>query len=592
MMRAFLTSAVLIISACTSPTDSAIDPRDSADALQESGSPTTPATWTRGAMVSAANPHAVAAAAEILAKGGHAVDAAIAAHAVLGLVEPQSSGLGGSAFMLVYDRASDSLVVYDGREMAPAGATADMFMRDGEPMGFLDTWQSGFGVGVPGTVALYQLAHDTYGKLPWADLYRAAIELATDGFEVSPRLHNWLTRVQQVVNLDYGPVMADYLYPNRQPLPVGFLRKNPEYASTLNRIATEGGGAFYSGPIAEAIAARAQAAPHPGSISIVDIEKYEARTRDAICGAFRDDRICSVPPPSSGVAHIMIAGLYDQLLKDANASQADKIQLFVDAQRLAYADRDHFVADPDFVNVPVDALIDPQYIAHRATERFAPAAIPEHGDPAAVLKQSATGWNQGADTTREMVGTSHLSIIDVYGNAVSMTASVGAPFGSFRMTGGFLLNNQMSDFARNPTSNGQTVANVIAPGKRPRSSMSPTIIFDENGELLMLTGSPGGNSIIAYTTKTILAVLDWGFSAQAAADFPNIIARGESVRVENSVEPGAQIAADLAQRGYTVQERSGENSGVHIIVVHPDRLEGAADKRREGTVQAVKEINH
>ena len=577
-MRAYLLCVCLIVSACTGPADNAVDASRHAAATE---------VWTRGGMVSAANPHAVRAAADILAKGGHAVDAAIAAHAVLGLVEPQSSGLGGSAFMLVYERASDSLVVYDGRETAPAGATADMFMRDGEALGFRDTWQMGISVGVPGTVALYQVAHDTHGKLPWADLFEPAIAFAVDGFEVSPRMHNWLARLHPAVNLDHSPAMADYLYPGGEPLPVGFLRQNAGYANTLKRIAMEGSVAFYSGPIADSIVARVRELPDPGSMSGLDMANYNVKARDAVCGAFRDDTICSVPPPSSGVAHIMIAGLYNELSQDANASQVDKMRFFVDAQRLAYADRDQFVADPDFVNVPVDALIDSKYIAHRATERFAPAASPTPGDPAAVLGQDTAAWNRGADTTRETAGTSHVSIIDVYGNAVSMTASVGAPFGSLRMTGGFLLNNQMSDFARNPTENGHTAANAIAPGKRPRSSMSPAMIFDENEDLRMLTGSPGGNSIIAYTTKSILAVLDWGLTAQEAADFPNVIARGESVRVESSIEPGAEIAADLVRRGYNVQERAGENSGLHIIVVHPDHLEGAADHRREGTVQAI-----
>jgi gamma-glutamyltranspeptidase/glutathione hydrolase len=398
-------------------------------------------------------------------------------------------------------------------------------------------------------------------------------------------MHNWLVRIQDI-NRDVVPTMAAYLYPGGEPLPVGFLLKNSEYVDTLEQIATRGGGAFYSGPIARAIAERVQAPPMAGSMSIEDLATYTAIVRPALCGDFRQNTICSAPPPSSGLAYIMIAGLYDELLEDPNASQADKIQSFVDAQRLAYADRDYFVADPDYADIPVAALIDPRYIAHRATERFPPDATPVHGDPLGFLIEDAA-WNRGADTTAESVGTTHLSIVDVNGNAVSMTASVGWPFGSFRMTGGFLLNNTMTDFAAIPTSNGQPVINAVEPGKRPRSSMSPTILFDENGELLLVTGSPGGNSIIAYATKTILAVLDWGLSAQSAADFPNIVARGDTVRVENSVEPGKQIAADLVQRGYQVQEKAGENSGIHLIVVRPDALEGGADKRREGTVQAV-----
>lgn len=585
-MRLTLICVALIVSACGGPADNQTVALPE-PAATTSIAPQLPAEWTRGAMVSAANPHAAAAAAEVLGRGGHAVDAAIAAHAVLGLVEPQSSGLGGSAFMLVYERDSDSLLVYDGRETAPAAATPDMFMVDGEALGFRDAWQTGIGIGVPGTVAMYAKAHEAHGKLPWPDLYLSATALATDGFEVSPRMHGWLARLGEAVSLEHDATMAEYLYPGGEPLPVGFLRKNQPYADTLQQIAADGASAFYGGRIAEAIVAKTQEAPSPGPMTLEDIAAYEVRVREAVCGGFRDDTICSVPPPSSGVAHIMIAGLYDHLLPEGEITQGDRIQSFVDAQRLAYADRDHFVADPDFVDVPIEALIDPHYLAERAKQRFAPDASPVPGDPAAVLMMDAAAGLWGADSTMEAAGTSHLSIIDVYGNAVSMTASVGAPFGSLRMTGGFLLNNQMLDFARDPAPEGKPAVNAIAPGKRPRSSMSPAIVFDENGELLMLSGSPGGNSIIAYTTKSILSVLDWGLTGQAAADFPNIIARGDTVRVESNVEPGPQIAAELVQKGYDVQERSGENSGIHLIIVRPDGLEGAADSRREGVVRAV-----
>jgi gamma-glutamyltranspeptidase/glutathione hydrolase len=282
----------------------------------------------------------------------------------------------------------------------------------------------------------------------------------------------------------------------------------------------------------------------------------------------------------------MIGGLYEHLAAESE-SQAEKMAAFVDAQRLAYADRDHFFGDPDAIDIPLDDLVNPAYIKHRSTERFAPDATPTHGDPGLVLRQESAAALWGVDSTREVPGTTHLSIIDSEGNAVSMTATVEAPFGSSRWVAGFLLNNEMTDFAREVSADGRPVANAIAPGRRPRSSMSPTMVFGADGSLLMVTGSPGGNSIPAYVAKSIIGVLDWNLSAQEAVDFPNIIARGEQVRVEVSVEPGKAIATDLAERGYKVQERDGENSGLHVIVVRPDGLEGAADKRREGTVGVV-----
>ncbi|MEL7311651.1 MAG: gamma-glutamyltransferase [Pseudomonadota bacterium] len=543
--------------------------------------------WSLGAMATAANPHAVAAATEMLKNGGHAVDAAIAAHAVLGLVEPQSSGLGGGGFMLVYEREDDGLTFFDGREMAPAGATVDMFMLDGEAMNFFEAWQSGKAIGVPGAVALYKLAHDQHGKLPWADLFQPAIRLAADGFEVSPRLAGFLPAMAERSRLDEAPGSAEYFYPGGEPLQAGDLRKNPEYAATLTRVAKEGPSAFYSGEIAEAIVAAAQSEPNAGSLSMEDFENYKALTREVICGEFRDMKICTPSPPSSGGAQIMIAALYDHLSADAQ-NRSDKIAAWVDAQRLAYADRDHYFGDPDEVDVPLADLLDPTYLKHRATERFAPDAAPTPGDPGAVLRGEPTAAVFGPDTTEEAAGTTHLSIIDQEGNAVSMTATVEAPFGTQRWAAGFVLNNEMTDFAREVPEDGSRPANAIAPNRRPRSSMSPSMIFDKDGDLLMVTGSPGGNSIPAYVSKTIIGVLDWGLSAQEAVDHPNLVARGEKVRVEISVEPGKSTAEDLTARGYDVQEREGENSGLHIIVVGEDSLDGAADKRREGIVEAIR----
>jgi gamma-glutamyltranspeptidase/glutathione hydrolase len=524
-------------------------------------------SWPHGAMVSVANPDAAAAAIAVLEQGGHAVDAAIAAHAVLGLVEPESSGLGGSAFMLVYDRSSDSTIVYDGR--------------------FRDLWPLGVAVGVPGTVSLYEAAHSDFGRTDWAALFGPAIKLATDGFEVTEKFVRYNDSLEPALKSGAFPAAAEYLFPGGLAVAAGDLKKNAAYADTLRQVADGGAAAFYRGTIAKDMVARAGMDPMGSPITVEDIAAYKTMEREPVCGSFRGDSICSAPPPSSGLAHIMIPALYDELLSGSETSLDDKLQLFVDAQRLAYADRDNFVGDPAFTEVPVQQLIHPMYIEHRATQRFAPSETPIHGDPEMVLQLDKAAWNHGADTTVEAAGTSHLSIIDGEGNAVSMTASVGFPYGSIRMTNGFFLNNELTDFSRVASTDSQPAANGIAPGKRPRSSMSPTIIFDENGEPLLLTGSAGGSSIIAYSTKTILGALDWGMSAQEAADFPNIVARGETVGIEVSAAGGQAIADELTARGYSVTGGRGENSGLHVIIVGPEGMDGAADSRRHGVVRTI-----
>ncbi len=580
MNRVAATIFILFVTACSRPQS----PEAGGAARPQDADPDR--AWRRGAIAAAANPHAVEAAIEMLDRGGHAVDATIAAHAVLGLVEPQSSGIGGGGFMLIYEHATRELSFHDGREMAPAGAKVDMFMRDGEVMGFLEAWQSGIAVGVPGAVALYKSAHEEHGKLPWADLFQPAIRLARNGFEVSPRMANFLPGIAERGRLDDNPATAAYFFPGGEPLEAGHLLKNPEYAETLTRIANEGIDAFYKGEIAEAIAKAAQEPPNGGSLSVQDLAAYRVIKRDVVCGGFRVTTICTTTPPSSGGAQIMIAGLYDHLVGEATGRE-DRIAAFVDAQRLAYADRDHFFGDPDSVEIPFRDLLDPAYIQYRATERFAPGATPTHGDPGRVLRGEPVASAWGNDTTEEASGTTHLSIIDDDGNAVAMSATVEAPFGSSRWAAGFLLNNEMTDFARDYDPGAPPVAIAIGPGRRPRSSMSPTMVFDEHGDIMMVTGSPGGNSIPAYVSKSIIAVLDWNMSAQEAVDFPNIVARGQTVRVEIGLPPGQDIADDLAERGYRVQEREGENSGLHVIVVRPDKLDGAADKRREGIVRTT-----
>jgi gamma-glutamyltranspeptidase/glutathione hydrolase len=541
--------------------------------------------WDKGAMVAAADPRAVEAGLKVLREGGHAVDAAIAVHAVLGLVEPQSSGLGGGAFMLVYDRASGMTTVFDGRETAPSAIDENLFVKDGEVMGFIESWQSGRSVGVPGQIALYKTAHDAFGNAPWSRLFESGISLAEDGFVVGPRLANLLNsdRLRSAVKLDENPGASDYFYPQGTPLQATDVRDNPDYAATLRTIATEGPAGFYGGAIAQSMVEAVQAGG--GDMTLEDLAGYETVTRAPLCGKFRTYRICSAPPPSSGgVAQNMIMGLYERLLKAGpdTPSASDRLIAFVEAQRLAYADRDHYVADADFVQVPFEDLINPRYLDARAQQGGPADETPQPGDPGEVLGRSAMIDMWGRDTTEDAPGTTHISIVDQNGNAVSMTATVEAAFGSSIWASGFLLNNELTDFARQPEINGKPVANAPAAGKRPRSSMSPTLVFDAEDDLYMVTGSPGGNSIVAYVAKTLVGVLDLGETAQDATGSPNIIARGQSVGVEVDRGNGQSIADELKSLGYVVRERRGENSGLHVIVVREDGLEGGADPRRDG----------
>ena len=342
-------------------------------------------SWSKGAMVSTANSHATDAAIDILNKGGSATDAAIAAHLVLGLVEPYSSGLGGGGFMLNYDFKSEGLTFIDGRETAPAGAKIDMFMKeDGTVMSFLEAWPSGKAVGTPGIVALYEAAHKAYGVLPWKTLFQHAINLSTNGFIVSPRLARYIELSEKRGRLSINLKTKKYFFPNGQKLKSGDLLKNPEYAKTLMKISKKGAKGFYKGSIAEEIVKAANEDPDPGNLTLADLKNYKVVFRPVICGSFRDMQICTSSPPSSGGAQIMIAGLYDHLI-DPNSNETEKITAFVDAQRLAYADRDHFFGDPDEVKIPLKALLDPVYIKYRALQRFDPNEIPSPGNPAQVI---------------------------------------------------------------------------------------------------------------------------------------------------------------------------------------------------------------
>lgn len=549
---------------------------------------------TTQAMVVTANPHASRAGAEILRAGGSAVDAAIAIEAVLSLVEPQSSGLGGGGFMLHFDNQSNKIDVYDGRERAPANIRKDQFLDEtGKSIGFLNAKNSGLSTGVPGMVAMLALAHKDHGRLAWGEHFDRAIQLATDGFELSPRLQNFIARFGKYIpsTLEEGPIDAHQYFFDEQgnPLPVGAPRTNQAYANSLKLIAKDP-AAFYSGLIAQQIVDQVQKSPRAGSLSLTDIANFKASKRSALCKTFKGKQLCGPPPSSSWVAVGTTMGLLEQLpdFSEHGASDAESWIRFAAAQRLAYADRDHYVADSEFVEVPLEGMLDSNYLQERAKQILlerAPETV-EPGDPWDF--QVGEKVALGVDATNDLEGTTHFVVVDAQGNVVSMTASVESIFGSTRMAGGMFLNNQLTDFSFQYRDQvGLLIANRIQGNKRPRSSMSPTIVLDEDGEFFMATGSPGGNSIIAYTAKTLVGVLEWGLSAQEAVNLPNMVARGDKVRIEKDrAEPS--LVQGLRDYGFTVKESAGENSGLSVVVRKPDgSLEGGVDPRREGIIEVV-----
>ena len=558
--------------------------------------------------VAAANPLATQAGADILKAGGSAVDAAVAVQMVLTLVEPQSSGIGGGAFLLHHD--GQRVQAFDGRETAPAAANERLFLdANGKPMPFAQAVVGGRSVGVPGTVAMLSLAHRQHGKLRWARLFEPAIRLAEQGFPVSPRLHSQL-KAESALKAD--PVAASYFYQaDGQPHPVGHLLKNPELAVVLRAIAQAGPNALLKGPVAQAIVDKVRQHPgNPGSLTIDDLARYQPIERSAICQAYtppavagasaREWNLCGFPPPSSGAIAIgQILGTLARVpagsepLGDDGLPTPAYLHAYTEASRLAFADRALYLGDPAFVIPPASSwssLLDPDYLAERArlitAQRMPQAAA---GSP----KGTESAWAPMPDQPE--YGTSHISIVDAHGNALAMTTTIEAGFGSRLMVttnparpGGFLLNNELTDFSLIPEKGGKPVANAVAAGKRPRSSMSPTLVFDEAGDLFMVTGSPGGNSIVAYVAKTLVGVLEWGKTAQEAAALPNIIARGDTVAVEVDIEGGPEAAEALRNMGYNVEERTGENSGLHLIVVREQGLEGGADPRREGVALSLR----
>ncbi|MBT7397629.1 MAG: gamma-glutamyltransferase [Hellea sp.] len=550
-------------------------------------------------MVAAANPLASRAGVEILEAGGSAIDAAIAIQAMLGLVEPQSSGLGGGAFMVVYDPKTAKVWSYNGREKAPGAASPDMFLdpQTKQPIPYRNGIASGVSTGVPGVITMLQKAHQDYGLLDWGVQFEPAIKTAENGFKVSPRMANITARMGGfALNKDKNAKDYFFLDDGNKTIPVGFLRDNPQYANTL-RALQKNPRALLEGPIAQEILRVTHRPPFPGSLTLDDMKNYQAKKTEALCSTYRSNIICGAQPPSSGpVAVQSILGVLENFDMKKLGITSEGWHIFSEASFLAYADRDKYIGDPDFITVDADSLIDKEYLRSRADLIRNDIAMKNvtAGNPNALVR--------GKDSTPDNPSTSHFTVVDKDGLVVSMTTTVEAAFGSQRMAAGFILNNQLTDFSFQPRdSDGLLVANAVGPNKRPRSSMAPVIVFNPEGEFLFTSGSPGGSSIIAYTAKTIVGILDWGLSPQDAIELPNVIARNGRVAVEakglkdeisGEIDRGSpaeefglpeSLIKGLESRGHKVRRSKGEFSGIHIIYRDEDgTLMGGADPRREG----------
>ena len=542
-------------------------------AAKQAGTPMTAQNW----MVAAAHPLAVEAGAAMLRQGGTAADAMVVVQAVLGLVEPQSSGLGGGAFLVWFDAVSGDITTLDGRETAPLAATPTLFQtEDGEPMGFWDAVIGGRSVGTPGTPKLMEEAHARWGRADWASLFTPAIALAEDGFIVSERLSGAIAAGAD--RLQTFSRTADYFFPGGEALQAGDTLTNAAYADTLRLIAAHGSNAFYEGPVADDIVATVRtAAGNPGVLTATDLEIYEVVERDPVCVPYRTMEVCGMGPPSSGALTVgQILGMLDRYdLAALGPNNVESWRLLGDASRLAFADRGRYMADSDFVPMPTAGLTAPAYLDARAALLEGDAALAEvaPGDPE---------WDHAMllanDTSLELPSTSHISIVDQYGNALSMTTTIENGFGSRLMVRGFLLNNELTDFSFRTHSDGIPIANRIEPGKRPRSSMSPTIVL-ENGAPRLVIGSPGGSRIIGYVAKSIVAHVDWGMDVQQAVSMPHLVNRFGTYDLEEGSDAIA-FGGPLTALGYEVNIR-GLTSGLHAIAIE-ESLSGGADPRREG----------
>ena len=527
-------------------------------------------------MIVTANPYATDIGAAILRGGGTAADAMVAAQAVLGLVEPQSSGMGGGGFLVWYDSKSGELTTLDGRETAPLLANDRLFQNhNGEPIKFWDAVIGGRSVGVPGMPALLELAHSKWGKVQWADLFKQATALAEHGFIVSDRLSGLLEH--EHTRMSSSTKAKSYFFPKGQPLAQGELLINRDYAALMRQLADNGSDIFYFGPIADAIVYKVRENPrNPGLLNHEDLANYAVKERPALCTKFRNYEVCGMGPPSSGAIGVgQILGMINKFPK-GKIRDPQTLRLIGDATRLAFADRGRYVADGDFVSVPTKELVEEQYLSKRASLLNRRNAIPvvTAGEPIASLTHR---W--APDLSIEKPSTTHVSIIDAYGNALSLTSSIENAFGSRLMTNGFLLNNQLTDFSFRSSANGTPIANRVEGGKRPRSSMAPTIVL-EDGKIVLVIGSPGGSRIIPYVSNTIVAILDWGLDVQEAVSQPHAVNRFGIYEIEEGTSLTG-LKKWLQELGYEIKERP-LNSGLNVILKKDGKLYGGSDPRREG----------
>lgn len=535
--------------------------------------------YAQNYMVAAANPYATEAGLDVLRNGGTAIDAAVAVQAMLTLVEPQSSGIGGGAFLLYWDNNEQRLYSLDARETAPMAASPELFLdENGNPPTYLEALVGGRSVGTPGVMRGLEAAHQRWGQLEWPALFTSTIELADAGFTVSPRL-------AQLVAMELNPGLTqlgaarDYFWPNGQPLQANSRKQNPELANTLRAIAEQGADALHQGPIAEAIVNAVQTSEvAPGLLELEDLASYQPVWREPVCGGYRIFEICSMGPPSSGgITMLQIMALLEPFeLHGLEPNGEEALHFFTQASRLAFADRNRYIGDADFLEVPISALLDKEYLEMRG------ASI-GGTDMGHALPGSLEDLLRGDDQSPEFPNTSHFSIVDQYGNAVSMTTTIEFGFGSGVMTHGFLLNNQLTDFSWVPEVDGEPVANRVEPGKRPRSSMAPAIVFDQDGQVLHVVGSPGGPRIINYVTQTLIGLLDWNLDMQQAIDLPKVTNLNSGTAIERGTDLEALVPL-LEARGHDVEVRD-LNSGLHGISIRAGRLEGGADPRREGTAK-------
>ncbi len=545
--------------------------------LAAGGCSTPPQNGAQQFMVAAAHPLAAQAGVDILRSGGTAADAAVAVQLALNLVEPQSSGIGGGAFALYWERDSAALQSYDGRETAPAAATENYFLdAAGQAPAWRQAVPGGLSVGVPGTLQLLEAMHREHGVLPWGDLFAPALRIARDGFHVSPRLAQSIAGAVDNLAL-FARAREFFLDADGAPLAAGHLLRNPRFAETLETIAAGGSAAFYHGAIARNIVNTVNGAPlNPGVMRASDLAQYRVRKRPAVCFPYRAHKICSMGPPSSGALTIgQILGMLGHFDLGRKPT-ARAVHLFAEAARLAYADRALYMADSDFVDLP-GGLLDPAYLERRARlihPRQAMKAAPAGRPP--WTSAARYGKHRGV----ELPGTSHFSIVDARGNVLSMTTTIESGFGSHLMVDGFLLNNELTDFSFAPRDDGRPVANRVEGGKRPRSSMSPAIVFDAAGAPLIVLGSMGGSHIINHVAKTLIAMLDWNMNPQDAVDLGHFVSAGGALKLEAGTA-SVDFAPALQRAGHEIEIRK-LRSGLHVIKRIHGKLIGGADRRLEG----------